>query len=360
MEQMVAEKAVKRNWGIDGLRMLAMFMVLILHILRQDGVLSAGEQFPMQYKAAWLLEIASYCAVNCYALISGYVGIRSRYRYANIAALWLRVAFYTVIITGVFQIVMPETVGMKEWLNAVFPVMNGQYWYFTAYFALFFFLPLPNLAAEKLTKKQYAALLAGLTIVLSVLPTLFRNDIFQMNSGYCAAWLLLLYLIGGYMRLYGLFEQRKKSFWLALYLVLIVITWASKLVLEARGHGGNILVSYTSPTILLAAVALLQFFKACRVSAAAERWIKLFAPAAFSVYLIHANPLMWGVIKGKLPGFTSYHPCKLWLTVVLYAASLYVICSLIDMLREQLFKALKIKKHLTDLEDRYVGTVWKQ
>ncbi len=173
----------KRAWGIDILRMIAMFMVLILHILRQDGVLSAAGQYPLQYKTAWFLEIAAFCAVNCYALISGFVGIRSPYKYAGIIGLWLRVAFYTVLFTVIVRFVVPEQVGHREWMNAFFPVMNGVYWFFTAYFAMYFFLPLPMLAAEKMTKKQYAALMIGLIIVLSLLPTLFRNDAFQMRGG---------------------------------------------------------------------------------------------------------------------------------------------------------------------------------
>ena len=360
MEQKLTENDAQRNWGIDALRMLAMFMVLILHILRQDGVLSASQQFPVQYKAAWLLEIAAYCAVNCYALISGYVGVRSLYRYANIVGLWLRVVFYTVIITGIFQVVMPEAVGTQEWIKAIFPVMNGQYWFFTAYFAMFFFVPVANAAAEKLTKKQYTALLMGLFIVMSFLPTAFRNDAFQMNSGYCAAWLLVLYMAGGYLKRYGLLEQKAKLFWFAAYLTLIMATWLSKLVLETHGHNGNVLVSYTSPTIVFAAVALVQLFKLLRIPTAAVRWIKLFAPAAFSVYLIHAHSLMWGAIKKRLPVFTAYHPCKLLATVVLDAAIIFVACLLIDILRQKLFKVLKIKELLAVLENRLLGPLWKE
>lgn len=65
----------EKNYGIDALRMLAMFMVVILHILIQGGVLNASGRFLSQYEAGWLLESVAFCAVDVYALISGYVWV---------------------------------------------------------------------------------------------------------------------------------------------------------------------------------------------------------------------------------------------------------------------------------------------
>ena len=56
----------QRNRGIDLLRMTAMWMVVILHILNKGGVLEATAPLSAGREAARLLEIAAYCAVNCY------------------------------------------------------------------------------------------------------------------------------------------------------------------------------------------------------------------------------------------------------------------------------------------------------
>ena len=65
----------EKNYGIDALRVLAMFMVTILHILTQGGILNASGRFTSQYEAGWLLQTMAFCAVNVYALISGYVWV---------------------------------------------------------------------------------------------------------------------------------------------------------------------------------------------------------------------------------------------------------------------------------------------
>ena len=143
-----------RNYGVDALRMFAMFMVVILHILTQGGILNASERFTSQYEVGWLLQTAAFCAVDVYALISGFVSCYTKYRYRNIIELWLQILFYTVLITILFRIFVPSTVTAMEWFKAFFPVMFNQYWYFSSYVALFLFIPLLDIILEKMEKRQ--------------------------------------------------------------------------------------------------------------------------------------------------------------------------------------------------------------
>ena len=83
----------EKNYGIDALRILSMFMVTILHVLTQGGILNASGRFTSQYEVVWLLQTMAFCAVNVYALISGYVWVYAKYRYRNLMELWLQVFF---------------------------------------------------------------------------------------------------------------------------------------------------------------------------------------------------------------------------------------------------------------------------
>ena len=51
----------KRNYGIDLLRIVAMFMIIALHALGLGGVVRYAEQFSLNYEAAWLLEVFIFC-----------------------------------------------------------------------------------------------------------------------------------------------------------------------------------------------------------------------------------------------------------------------------------------------------------
>lgn len=66
-----------RNHGIELLRIFAMLLAAVLHILKKGGVITASEGNLAAYSTVWLLEAAAYCAVNCYALIAAMSVIRT-------------------------------------------------------------------------------------------------------------------------------------------------------------------------------------------------------------------------------------------------------------------------------------------
>ena len=141
-----------RNYGIDLLRIVTMFMIVNLHVFWYGGILRSENLYFLsaKYNIVWILEIICYVAVNCYALISGFVGIESRYKYSNIVLLWLRVVFYSIslyLIGCIFGIV---DFNFNTLITFCFPVVNSKYWYFTAYFCLFFFMPILNSALENM------------------------------------------------------------------------------------------------------------------------------------------------------------------------------------------------------------------
>lgn len=75
------EKKHEKNYGIEWLRILSMYMVAVLHTLGQGGILGSFKQGDLSFSIAWFLETAAFGAVDCFALISGYVGYHSHFRY---------------------------------------------------------------------------------------------------------------------------------------------------------------------------------------------------------------------------------------------------------------------------------------
>ncbi len=348
-----------RNYGIDLMRMLAMLFVTILHVLGQGGILNGAEPRSANYWIAWFMEVGAYCAVNCYALISGYVGVNSKYKYSSVILLWLRVVFYTILITGIFSVVLPEAVSLVHWKNAVFPVMTGQYWYFTAYFALFFFIPIINNGISALTQKQSTALVVSMLIVFSVLPTVFA-DVFATGEGYTALWLIILYIIGAYIKKY---DSLKKINILAAaigYAAMVFASWFVKYMTE-KGvitfiTNPDILIKYTSPTIVASAVFLLALFEKIKIPSFVTKVIAVASPAAFSVYLIHTHHLVWWhYMNVRFQAYASASAVHMVLCVLGTALGIYLVCTVIDLVREAVFKLFRIKKIVEKLECRFIA-----
>ena len=85
-----------RNYGIDLLRVFSIFLVAILHILGHGGAIGTTTSL-WHFSAIWFLEIFAYPAVNCFVLISGFVGYRGdnyTLRLRNIISMFFTVVFY--------------------------------------------------------------------------------------------------------------------------------------------------------------------------------------------------------------------------------------------------------------------------
>ncbi len=345
-----------RNYGIDLLRMVAMFMVAVLHVLGQGGVLGSAVN-STQYHITWFLELAAYGSVNLFAMISGYVGVKSRFKAANLAALWVQVFFYSFGIAVIFAFFRPDLCSASDLLGYAFPVITRKYWYFSAYFSLFLFTPLLNAGLNALSKQTLRRLSVAMILVFSVAASAGKEasqDSFTLVGGYTGLWLMVLYVVGGYIGKYGMWENVPKPALFGIWLGCTALSFGLQFYLpKIVAYTPKFVISYISPLIVLGSIALLLFFSRLECGNAAKKLITIFSPAAFSVYIIHVHPLIWeNVMHGRFSFLGTLHPLYIAGAVLLSAFGIYLVCSLIDLLRIQLFKLLRIKKGLSSLENK--------
>lgn len=320
-----------RNHGIDLLRIVSMFMICVLHILGQGGVLDATESGTMQHRISWILEALTFGAVNCYGLISGYVGVNAEVKYRSIIRLWLQVFCYCVGITLFFK-VCGIPVGRKELLKAALPVINEQYWYFTGYFCLFFFTPFLNRMIKSAGEKGQLQMMFMLLLMFSFLQAI-GGQIFYVNNGYSVWWLMILYLLGGCIHEISLLKKTPWWIWLCIYLVGAVLVQS----------GDRSLMTYFSPAILLGSIALLALFSRFRFGNRGCKLISKIAPLTFGVYLIHTHPLIFNnIIWNSFRFLGTLSPALLVLGVLACAAGIFIVCIGIDSVRNAVFKWIHI------------------
>lgn len=330
-----------RNYGIDFLRILSTYMIVVLHILGQGGILSRLTPGSVPYNSAWFLETASYCVVNCYALISGYVGYGSKFKFSRLLLLWFQIIFYTVGFTAFFSLTHPEFISSRSWLNAFFPIINIQYWYLTTYFGMYLFIPMMNLVVEQLEEKCLRYTIILFFIFFVTIPAFKENDLFSLNGGFSVIWFCMLYIIGGYIKKYSIHISAKWCF--IIYILSVSITWLLKI------NGTTFLLDYASPTILVAAITLLLIFANTNFkSTFATKIITLLAPATLSVYIIHVNPFIWDYYMINLAApLASQNIFVLITGVFIISFIIYLACSIFDFIRIWLFQKLKLRKLLS-------------
>ncbi len=344
-----------RNYGIDFLRIVSMLMVVALHISGTGGMTLTEMSFT-NASIVWLSRAMTYCAVNCYALISGYIGITTKQKLSSLMGLWVRVAFYSFLITVIFFFARPDIVGRGDLFKSIFPVCSGKYWYFTAYFGMWFFTPIINSAVNNIPKKKMMLIIIGSAVILTP-PNLLSNA-FKLESGYASAWLLFLYMVGAFIKKYDIFKNISPLKPIIAYSISVLITFLLKITVSIDGWNfyGDMMLNYTSPTILISAVSLLVIFSNIKISAKLKKFIAFLAPLSFSVYLIHTHPLVFNnIFDGAFAFLAQKSPLIMVLGMIVATIAIYIGCSLIDYIRELTFRLFKVKKIISFAETKLLA-----
>lgn len=348
----------QRNYGIDFLRIVSMFMVVLLHVLGNDGLIYE-ETINASYWTAWFIEIFAFVAVNCFALISGYVMCNSNPKTSKLFSLWLQIAFYTIGFFALFAIIN-HNFSFNIFVKNCLPVSTKRYWYTSAYFGMFFLIPLLNSAVKNIEKKVIDKALItcfiGFCVCASLIP--FSYEPFRLGGGFSTLWLSLMYITGAYIKKYNITEKIKKSTAIITYAIMTILTFLSKVVIHyltqivlGKPFLTDIFVSYISPTVVIASIGLFVFCLKLSYSDIAKKFISFFAPASLGVYLIHFNGDIWSNVINKIQlNLIERNPVITVVLVFATAVAIYIVCSLIEIGRIYLFKALKINKLCLALE----------
>lgn len=291
----------KRMANMEGLRILAMMMVIMLHYLGKGEVLPAltGSMDVNGY-VSWILETLSIVAVNVYMLISGYFLSGSGFKAGRLLQLLCQILFYSILVPVVLLclgILKPGDLTIYQLLQYCLPTQMIHYWFATAYVVMYLFSPILNIAVKNMKKGQLQAVILLLLVFQSLNKSLLPVRLEMDNLGYDGIWFMCVYLIAAYIRLYGipLYTNGKRSF--CLYLAgcvgILGVTFAVRALYFATGQFENFIGAayhYNHILNLFAAISLFYAFYDWKLSQGRFAWVILrIAPYTFGVYLLHEH-----------------------------------------------------------------------
>ena len=344
--------AVKqRNAGIDLLRIVAVYYVIVLHILRQGGLMNGTAEGSCQYYVTAALFCLSRCSVNIFGMISGYVGYTEEERpiqFKKYLNLWLEVAFYNILLTLLTLWFRPEFIGENDLFWMFLPVLKGNYWYFTAYSGLFLFIPLLNTAVRHINNKTLLQLLCCFILIFSPVETISGK--FLSSHGYSLIWLIILYFIGSVLKKTKLGCNLPPFAAFAGICVLVLCMFFIERKYICVSLGGILFEStmvdyYVFPLQLLCAILYILLFSKLKICPIARKLISFAAPGAFSVYIINCQKHVWyGYMENRFAHWASSSPVGI-VARVLFTAAVFVSVSLVvDYVRRLLFLSFRNQK----------------
>lgn len=339
----------QREVGVDLAKVVAMLFVVAVHICNHLQP-SAKLDCPLTVKYIHHLTL---CCVDIFALATGYLCVTSSCRLSRLADLWLAAVFWGVVMTSVSAFFTPVWRELYE--EALMPIRYGQYWFFSAYFLLFLFMPLVNRAVVNFDRLALRRLLLLLFVTVSVFSCR-GGDVFRLAHGYSFAWLLMLYLAGAYLRLHGKSRLRPFACFAMAAILWVTVCELEDFVEHAEASYPNLadLSSYLSPFIVGEAWFIFLGCKGLTIRRPAlARFVTALSATTFGIYLIHVQPVFWDNVWGRLIARLPVGgPCAVVASTVLAAVGCFLVFALAEAGRQWLFARLRIAR-LTALLDRY-------
>lgn len=317
-----------RQSNMEALRIVAMLLVLLTHFAQIHCVPSpqglASDTFATIVNLC--LRSLSYVCVNCFILISGYFGIRWRVR--SFANLLFQIFFW--IIFGVAVAAALDFGFNGSVSGACLSMLNGR-WFIPAYISLYIMAPVINAFVEKATTKELLAYLLS----FYAFSTFFGYFMFsqEFNEGMSLISLIGIYLTGAYLRRGDmvLYKWKVRRSFIAYFLLGLLLVVMSIVALE-MGISSS-LYGYLNPVIILQSVFLFLFFRGINIGR--RKWINYVAASAFSVYLFHMHPLVYGKYKEICHWLIDETVPALTLPILF--AAIFAFCTLVDHFRLAVF-----------------------
>lgn len=349
----MTESKNTRNPNIEFLRILAMLMIVMLHVLGKGGLLKDmyGSGNP-DYVIAWVFESLSACAVNLYVLISGYFLVDSKFKSGRVLELVAEMLFYGVVIFTVAKVTgIGDAADFYTLLRSVLPLHMNTYWFMTCYILMYLLMPVLAAGVKNLNQKQHGIVLILLLIYecvfKSILPVSLEGD----EKGYSLLWFLILFLLASYVRRYGLPFIDRAWKGILIYFISAALILAERYVIEyvSAVYGKlellkSVSINYNHIFVLAAAYGLFAWgLKSRPWSLKAAKIIGFLSPMTLGVYLIHEHISLryeWQEWL-KVTGADSLGAGGFLIRILGAALCVYIVCSVADYLRILLFKGVK-------------------
>lgn len=326
------------NYGLIGAKIFAMLLIITSHIIYPGGVIDNIKSVD-RYSVLIILRVLSLNCINIFGLITGYLSIKKLY------TLLINVLIYSILISGIIFILNPQCISINYILNTL---DIGSYWYVKCYALLFLLIPFINKCISSLNYKQYKKLLCIIVLII-IIP----GDYFIINNGYSVWWLIILYVIGGFIaRFPKNYNIKKQLIILTFNIFIMSIVGVLGFIFNNSliNHLVEYMFTYISPFVVLNSIVIFSFFKNLKINNnKIQNILKKINESIFYVYIIHFQfVLAWEYFIGKFMFLNKYSIILELIYILGIILFIFISCIFFDQFRILIQKNFKRIKTLYD------------
>lgn len=266
--------------NFEALRLLCMLMVLNLHSFsgysHGNGIWQALDFFR---------ESTSICAVDCFLLISGYFGIK--WKFKSLFNLVFQLFYYSV---GIYLAVVGMGIvnwNIKDFMMRFACLFTDSWKFAITYVLLWFCAPPLNALAEKLSSRDLFLYIIVFFLVINFI-SIPQHALFTYA---------LVYLIGRLLKKISVEKSRipaGKAYLITTFFIFALTYFLVFKTLQITSAVrftswpiGFLAFDYAAPLVILQAIFLFIFFARLTFQSKFINWC---AASCFAIFLIHMHP----------------------------------------------------------------------
>lgn len=277
-----------RQTNIELLRIFSMLMVLVIHYNVGINGQTTHEMVmtePLKFVGIASLKSLSFICVNCFIIISGYFGIR--WKWKSLCNYLFQIAFWGGMIHIIAVSLGMTNFSIQRIANNMLLFLVRGNWFFVSYLALYMLAPIMNAYIEKVETRQLGWMVLAFYSFQTLFGWIFKNCI-EFSQGLTFVSFMGLYLLGAYLKrsdlkCFGWKSSRDLAMYAGVGAICVIISMISNYI----GFEKDI-YSYISPLQILQTIYLFLFFKKIYVGSKYDKLILFFSSSAFAALLMHS------------------------------------------------------------------------
>lgn len=339
---------MKRIFGIDLVKTLAVFMVIAVHFFLNNGfydVNVSGTGMFISIILRWIF----YIGVPLFIIITGYLNKNKKLEknyYKGLKKILITYVFISIICILFRHFYFHEHARKLKWLISIFDfTADGYSWYVEMYIGLFLLIPFLNILYNGLdTKKNKQVLIVILGLLVSIQPLINYLHINGTKLELIPDWWtkfypLIYYFIGCYIREYQIKINKLKGISLVIVLILLesfvsyLYNYNSTFSWDFIGGYGSLQVVVISTTVFL----LLYDIK-CR-NKVTTKIINKIATLSLDIYLFSyvVDSVVYNELGAKLGS-----PVEYLHYIILIIPSVFIFSFILSYVKDILFKFISM------------------
>lgn len=337
----------ERKSNMELLRIFSMILIITFHYAYKGGFdfgteLSANM---LLIKTCWMF---GELGVNLFILTTGYFMVDGKFKWKKLILLLVEVSFYHWLTIGIAcKLEIYQLSGLKNIFLSCFPVLLNRYWFITAYIIVYVLSPWLNTLIHAMSQGIYKRFLVTILLLYSIIPTIFgafyntTETLLYYNR---LIWLVMMYFLGAYIRLYSLSAIQTPKRATALSAIAFIILVLSIIAIN-KFSAFFAAIGITEPayfwppnTVPVVCLSVGVFGLFLNMQCSYHPWINKLGSTTLGIYLLHDGVLNRWLWRTIFQNAAHQNSPLLFLHIIITATIIFALGATIDLVRQAIEK----------------------